>query len=118
MTYDAVIIGGGAAGLFCAITAGKRGKRVGPLFEPIGQGVRYPIRLTCFLRCHARHDLVLSSSAAPVWRGRPPIQEIANGHQNTTEDLSVARDGVRCGSPRARSRGAVSLSPGRSRFFQ
>lgn len=28
MTYDAIIIGGGAAGLFCAITAGKRGKRV------------------------------------------------------------------------------------------
>ena len=28
MTYDAAIIGGGAAGLFCAITAGKRGRRV------------------------------------------------------------------------------------------
>lgn len=28
MTYDAIIIGGGAAGLFCAITAAKRGKRV------------------------------------------------------------------------------------------
>ncbi len=28
MIYDAAIIGGGAAGLFCAITAGKRGKRV------------------------------------------------------------------------------------------
>ncbi len=28
MIYDAVIIGGGAAGLFCAIEAGKRGKRV------------------------------------------------------------------------------------------
>lgn len=28
MIYDAVIIGGGAAGLFCAITAGRRGKRV------------------------------------------------------------------------------------------
>lgn len=28
MKYDAVIIGGGAAGLFCAIHAGKRGKRV------------------------------------------------------------------------------------------
>lgn len=28
MNYDAIIIGGGAAGLFCAITAGKRGKRV------------------------------------------------------------------------------------------
>ncbi len=28
MTYDAIIIGGGAAGLFCAITAGKRGRRV------------------------------------------------------------------------------------------
>jgi predicted Rossmann fold flavoprotein len=26
--YDAIIIGGGAAGLFCAITAGKRGRRV------------------------------------------------------------------------------------------
>jgi len=26
--YDAAIIGGGAAGLFCAITAGRRGKRV------------------------------------------------------------------------------------------
>ncbi|MBK8812213.1 MAG: NAD(P)/FAD-dependent oxidoreductase [Acidobacteria bacterium] len=28
MTYDAVVIGAGAAGLFCAITAGRRGKRV------------------------------------------------------------------------------------------
>ena len=28
MKYDAVIIGGGAAGLFCAARAGKRGKRV------------------------------------------------------------------------------------------
>lgn len=28
MRYDAIIIGGGAAGLFCAITAGRRGKRV------------------------------------------------------------------------------------------
>ena len=28
MTYDAIIIGGGAAGLFCAIEAGKRGRRV------------------------------------------------------------------------------------------
>ena len=28
MTFDAIIIGGGAAGLFCAAEAGKRGKRV------------------------------------------------------------------------------------------
>ncbi len=28
MIYDAIIIGGGAAGLFCAIEAGKRGRRV------------------------------------------------------------------------------------------
>lgn len=28
MIYDAIIIGGGAAGLFCAITAGRRGRRV------------------------------------------------------------------------------------------
>ncbi|HRI02175.1 MAG TPA: NAD(P)/FAD-dependent oxidoreductase [Pyrinomonadaceae bacterium] len=28
MNFDAIVIGGGAAGLFCAITAGKRGKRV------------------------------------------------------------------------------------------
>lgn len=28
MNFDAIIIGGGAAGLFCAITAGKRGRRV------------------------------------------------------------------------------------------
>lgn len=28
MKFDAIIIGGGAAGLFCAITAGSRGKRV------------------------------------------------------------------------------------------
>lgn len=28
MTFDAIIIGGGAAGLFCAIEAGRRGRRV------------------------------------------------------------------------------------------
>ncbi|MEO5859418.1 MAG: NAD(P)/FAD-dependent oxidoreductase [Pyrinomonadaceae bacterium] len=28
MTYDAIVIGGGAAGLFCAAEAGRRGKRV------------------------------------------------------------------------------------------
>ncbi|MEQ1646830.1 MAG: aminoacetone oxidase family FAD-binding enzyme, partial [Pyrinomonadaceae bacterium] len=28
MTYDAIIIGGGAAGLFCAITAARRGRKV------------------------------------------------------------------------------------------
>ena len=28
MKYDAVIVGGGAAGLFCAFTAGRRGRRV------------------------------------------------------------------------------------------
>jgi predicted Rossmann fold flavoprotein len=28
LTFDAIIIGGGAAGLFCAIEAGKRGRRV------------------------------------------------------------------------------------------
>ena len=28
MKFDAIIIGAGAAGLFCAIEAGKRGKRV------------------------------------------------------------------------------------------
>ncbi len=28
MTYDAIIIGGGAAGLFCAIEAGKQGRKV------------------------------------------------------------------------------------------
>ncbi|MEZ5957021.1 MAG: NAD(P)/FAD-dependent oxidoreductase [Hyphomonadaceae bacterium] len=28
LTYDAIIIGGGAAGLYCAMQAGKRGKRV------------------------------------------------------------------------------------------
>lgn len=28
MIYDAIIIGGGAAGLFCALSAGRRGKRV------------------------------------------------------------------------------------------
>ena len=28
MIYDAIIIGGGAAGLFCAITAGRRGRKV------------------------------------------------------------------------------------------
>jgi predicted Rossmann fold flavoprotein len=28
VTYDAIIVGGGAAGLFCAITAGRRGRKV------------------------------------------------------------------------------------------
>ena len=28
MSFDAIVVGGGAAGLFCAIQAGKRGRRV------------------------------------------------------------------------------------------
>src|SRR6476659_9356373 len=28
MRFDAIVVGGGAAGLFCAIEAGKRGRRV------------------------------------------------------------------------------------------
>src|SRR6188768_1600275 len=28
MKFDAIVVGGGAAGLFCAIEAGKRGRRV------------------------------------------------------------------------------------------
>ena len=27
-TYDVIVIGGGAAGLFCALTAGQRGRSV------------------------------------------------------------------------------------------
>ncbi|MFT3743569.1 MAG: aminoacetone oxidase family FAD-binding enzyme [Pyrinomonadaceae bacterium] len=38
MIYDAIIIGGGAAGLFCAFTAGRRGKRVLVLEHNAGVG--------------------------------------------------------------------------------
>src|SRR5713226_2736148 len=42
MTYDVVIIGGGAAGLFCAIEAGKRGRKVLVLehSERVGKKIR------------------------------------------------------------------------------
>lgn len=41
MRYDAIIVGGGAAGLFCALTAGQRGKRVAVLEhnERVGQKI-------------------------------------------------------------------------------
>ncbi|MEO6051565.1 MAG: NAD(P)/FAD-dependent oxidoreductase [Pyrinomonadaceae bacterium] len=34
MNYDAIIIGGGAAGLFCAIQAGKRHAKIHLLLAP------------------------------------------------------------------------------------
>src|SRR6266568_592312 len=42
MTYDVVVIGGGAAGLMCAIEAGKRGRSVAVLErnESIGKKIR------------------------------------------------------------------------------
>src|SRR2546425_12367137 len=42
MTYDVVIIGGGAAGLMCAIEAGKRGRSVALLErnESVGKKIR------------------------------------------------------------------------------
>src|SRR6266436_989077 len=42
MTYDVVIIGGGAAGLMCAIEAGKRGRSVAVLErnESVGRKIR------------------------------------------------------------------------------
>src|SRR6266849_3966457 len=42
MTYDVVIVGGGAAGLMCAIEAGKRGRSVAVLErnEAVGKKIR------------------------------------------------------------------------------
>jgi flavin-dependent dehydrogenase len=40
LDFDVIVIGGGAAGLFCARTAGYRGRRVAVLDRPALGGVR------------------------------------------------------------------------------
>ena len=64
-TYDAVVIGGGAAGLFCALTAGTRGRRV--LVLECNDAVGAKIAISGGGRCnftnlHAAPDRFLSAN--------------------------------------------------------
>jgi predicted Rossmann fold flavoprotein len=64
-SYDAVVIGGGAAGLMCAIEAGKRGRKVVVLerAEKIGKKILISGGGRCnFTNIHCRPDNFLSSN--------------------------------------------------------
>ncbi|MEI6338555.1 MAG: FAD-dependent oxidoreductase, partial [Verrucomicrobiota bacterium] len=63
--YDVIVIGGGAAGLLCAITAGNRGRRVALLEhnQRVGQKIAISGGGRCnFTNIHARADNYLSSN--------------------------------------------------------
>jgi len=63
--YDAIVLGGGAAGLMCAITAGQRGRRVAVLerSERIGKKILISGGGRCnFTNLHCRPDNFLSAN--------------------------------------------------------
>src|SRR5450432_3885980 len=63
--YDAVIIGGGAAGLMCAITAGQRGRRVALIEhnESVGEKIAISGGGRCnFTNIHATAANYISAS--------------------------------------------------------
>lgn len=67
MKYDAIIIGGGAAGLFCAFTAGLRGRRVLVIEhnECVGEKIKISGGGRCnFTNIHAGPGNYLSSNPA------------------------------------------------------
>jgi predicted Rossmann fold flavoprotein len=64
-SYDAVVLGGGAAGLMCAITAGQRGRRVAVLeyADRIGKKILISGGGRCnFTNLHCRPENFLSSN--------------------------------------------------------
>src|SRR5256885_12302370 len=65
LTFDAIILGGGAAGLMCAIEAGKRGRRVAVLerAERLGKKILISGGGRCnFTNVHCRPENFLSSN--------------------------------------------------------
>ena len=65
MKFDAIIVGGGAAGLFCALTAGQRGKRVAVLEhnDTVGQKIAISGGGRCnFTNIHASADNYISAN--------------------------------------------------------
>ncbi|MFZ4776856.1 MAG: NAD(P)/FAD-dependent oxidoreductase, partial [Terrimicrobiaceae bacterium] len=65
MKYDAIIVGGGAAGLFCAFTAGLRGRRVLVLehSECVGEKIKISGGGRCnFTNIHAGPENYLSQN--------------------------------------------------------
>jgi predicted Rossmann fold flavoprotein len=64
-SYDAIVLGGGAAGLMCGITAGRRGRRVAVLehAERIGKKILISGGGRCnFTNLHCRPDNFLSAN--------------------------------------------------------
>src|SRR5256885_16810045 len=65
LTFDALILGGGAAGLMCAIEAGKRGRRVAVLerADKLGKKILISGGGRCnFTNIHCRPENFLSSN--------------------------------------------------------
>src|SRR5258706_6460235 len=64
-SFDALILGGGAAGLMCAIEAGKRGRRVAVLehADRLGEKIRISGGGRCnFTNLHCRPENFLSNN--------------------------------------------------------
>lgn len=67
MKYDAIIVGGGAAGLFCALTVGQRGRRVLVLEhnDEVGEKIKISGGGRCnFTNIHAGPENYLSGNPA------------------------------------------------------
>ena len=62
--YDLAVIGGGAAGLMCAVTAAERGKRVA-LIEP-NERLGWKLRLTGKGRCNLTNDCDVKTVLANI----------------------------------------------------
>ena len=54
MSYDAIVIGAGAAGMMCAIEAGRRGKSVLLIdhYRKLGEKIRISGGGRCNFECH------------------------------------------------------------------
>src|SRR5260370_13428928 len=83
LTFDVIVLGGGAAGLMCAIEAGKRGRRVALLerAERIGKKILISGGGRCnFTNLHCRPENFLSANphfAKSPLAGDPPPTFIA-----------------------------------------
>lgn len=89
--FDVLVIGGGAAGLFCAATAGKRGRRVAVLEQNVRPGNK--VLISGGGRCNFTN--VGASAANYVTHGSPHFPKSALARYSSADFLSlVERYGI------------------------